>query len=268
MEKIDKKRKIEQTENFKISRMKELIKPTKPHKHDGYHEFIILYDGAGVHTIDEVDYEVNPPTLFYLQGGQVHCWDFTQIPKGYVMIFKEEFLDEFNDIRQLLSNIPTQLKLKKDNKQLLVDFDMMMNEFASEDTNELILKNYLNIIIYKLNDLINTSQQSSNTENILISQFKKLVNKYYKTHRDISFYAEHLNVTNRKLSSLCSADLGRPASSIITERLVMESKRLLRYTNNSISEIAFELHYTDPSHFVKFFRTKTNLTPLEFRKQF
>ncbi len=268
MERIDKKRKIERTEQFKISRMKEVIKPTKPHKHDGYHEFIILNEGTGIHTIDEQDYQVNPPTLFYLKGGQVHCWDFTQIPKGFVMIFKEAFLDEFNDIVQLLSNIPTQIKLNKDNKQLLANFELMMHEFTADNTNELVLKNYLNIIIYKLNDIVNSSQPGTTTENKLISQFKSLVDKHYKTHRDISFYAGQLNITKRKLGSLCSNDLGRPAGSIIAERLVMESKRLLRYTTNSISEIAFELQYTDPSHFVKFFKTKTNLTPLEFRKRF
>ncbi|MCT4647166.1 MAG: helix-turn-helix domain-containing protein [Carboxylicivirga sp.] len=102
----------------------------------------------------------------------------------------------------------------------------------------------------------------------VVVRYKQLVDNYYKSHKDIGFYADLLSITNRKLSQLCSAEIGRPAGSVISERLVMESKRLLRYTNNSISEIAFELEYTDPSHFVKFFKSKTNLTPLEFRKRF
>jgi AraC-like DNA-binding protein len=267
MEPIGKKNKINKEQLFKISRMKEVIKPTKPHKHAGYHEFIILDEGAGIHTIDEQDYEVNPPTLFYLKNGQVHCWDFTQIPKGYVMIFKEEFLDEFNNIAHLLTSIPTHMRVSKDYRSIFSDFELMMNEYKSSGTNTQILKSYLNIIIYKICDLLqNTNAVAS--EHKSISIFKSLVDKHYKTHKTIGFYADQLGMTNRSLSNLCSKELGRPASSIISERLVMESKRLLRYTSNTISEIAFELQYTDPSHFVKFFKSKTNLTPMEFRKKF
>ena len=267
MEQIGKKNKIEKEQVFKISRMKEVIKPTKPHKHAGYHEFIILSEGAGLHTIDDTDYDVNPPSLFYLQGGQVHCWDFTKIPKGFVMIFKEAFLDEFNDVASLLSKIPTQMKLTN-SKGLLTDFEMMMHEYKSDNCNELILKSYLNVIIYKINDMVASVKESSQQENMTITRFKALIEKHYKEQKELSFYAGKLNVTKRKLSNLCSAEIGRPASALITERLVMESKRLLRYTENSISEIAFALQYSDPSYFIKFFKAKTNLTPLEFRKKF
>ncbi|WP_430817717.1 AraC family transcriptional regulator [Carboxylicivirga sp. RSCT41] len=267
MKTIDKKNKIEKELVFKISRMKEVIKPTKPHKHAGYHEFIILNEGAGVHTIDDTDYEVNPPALFYLNGEQVHCWDFTQIPKGYVMIFKEAFLDEFNDIEPLLSSIPTHMRLGKDNKHLLSDFDLMMKEFDSSRPNQLVLKSYLNVIIYKINELVTRNSQAKGDDKT-VSAFKALVDKHYKTEKELGFYADQLHITKRRLSTLCSAEVGRPASSIITERLVMESKRLLRYTNNTISEIAHELQYSDASYFVKFFKSKTNLTPLEYRKRF
>ncbi|MCG8580872.1 MAG: AraC family transcriptional regulator [Bacteroidales bacterium] len=267
MKAIDKKNKIDKEHVFKISRMKEVIKPTKPHKHAGYHEFIILYEGAGIHTIDETDYEVNPPTLFYLNGEQVHCWDFTQIPKGYVMIFKEAFLDEFNDVAQLLSTIPTYMRLGKENKHIFSDFELMMKEFSSSSPNKLVLRSYLNVIIYKINELV-THNAYTKGDNKTVSAFKALVDKHYKTEKELGFYADQLHITKRKLTTLCTGELGRPASSIITERLVMESKRLLRYTNNTISEIAYELQYSDSSYFVKFFKSKTNLTPLEYRKRF
>ncbi|TRX70587.1 AraC family transcriptional regulator [Carboxylicivirga sp. M1479] len=267
MKNISSKNKIENEQLFKISRMKEVIKPTKPHKHAGYHELIILHEGAGIHTIDETDYEVNPPSLFYLKGGQVHCWEFTQIPKGYVMIFKEAFLDEFNDAAQLLSLFPSYLRLGKNDKNILQDFALMMSEFESANPNQQVLKSYLNVIIYKVNELAKTLSISK-VEDKTVVAFKALVDQWYKEEKEITFYAGHLNITKRKLSTLCSKELGRPASSIIAERLVMESKRLLRYTNNTISEVAYELEYSDSSHFVKFFKSKTNLTPTEYRMKF
>lgn len=267
MEMIGRKNKIDQTQEFKISRMKEVIKPTVPHKHAGYHELIILSGGAGVHTIDEKDYEVNPPTLFYLKKGQVHCWDFTQIPKGYVMIFKETFLNDYYDVVRILSTLPALIRIGDDRKHIYNDFESIMYECESALPNQMIIKTYLNVIIYKINDLLK-GQNVNNAENKTIGDYKILVDRYYKTQKEIGFYADKLNVTNRKLSLMCSRELGRPASAIIIERIVMESKRLLRYTSSTISEIAFDMNFTDPSHFVKFFKAKTNLTPLEVRKRF
>jgi AraC-like DNA-binding protein len=66
---------------------------------------------------------------------------------------------------------------------------------------------------------------------------------------------------------MCKQEIGRSASSLISDRIVMESKRLLKYTDKTISEIAFELNYNDPSYFAKFFKQSTNLTPGEYRIQ-
>ena len=73
------KKKIADDVLLKVSRMKPVIKPTKPHKHAGYHELIILSKGLGYHTINDQNYEVKPMMGFYLKPGQVHCWNFTQI---------------------------------------------------------------------------------------------------------------------------------------------------------------------------------------------
>ena len=84
------KKKIEDELLIKVSRMKPVIKPTKPHKHDGYHELIFLNNGSGSHKIDDDIFEVLPPVGFFLRNGQVHCWDFCQIPEGFVILFKEQ----------------------------------------------------------------------------------------------------------------------------------------------------------------------------------
>ena len=54
-------------------------------KHAGYHELIFLSKGLGKHIIDDQTFEVNPFIGFYLKPGQVHCWDFSPIPEGFVI---------------------------------------------------------------------------------------------------------------------------------------------------------------------------------------
>jgi len=131
MEPIDVKRKIDISKEFKISRMKEKNKPTKPHRHDEYHEFIFLHGCAGIHTIDETDHDGNPPTLFYLKPGQVHCWDFTKIPKGFVLIFKDLFVEEFINAKQHLNQMSPALSFGEDSRSLNTDFEQLLREYKS-----------------------------------------------------------------------------------------------------------------------------------------
>ncbi len=58
-----------------------------------------------------------------------------------------------------------------------------------------------------------------------------------------------------------------PASEIIIDRLILEAKRLLIYSDLNNKEVAYELNYEDPSYFARIFRRKTGLTPSAFRKQ-
>ncbi|HLR32545.1 MAG TPA: AraC family ligand binding domain-containing protein, partial [Fodinibius sp.] len=89
---IPKKSKIDYASDFKISRMKPKIKATDPHKHDEYHELIYLTGGTGFHTIDLQTYQIDVPSLFLVKAGEVHYWEFTEVPEGYVVIFRSDFL--------------------------------------------------------------------------------------------------------------------------------------------------------------------------------
>jgi len=77
---------------FKISRFNEQIKNTKPHKHDEYYELIFLSKGEGFYGIESDKYMISTPEFYFLKPGQLLFWEFTSIPKGFVISFK---LSEF-----------------------------------------------------------------------------------------------------------------------------------------------------------------------------
>jgi AraC-like DNA-binding protein len=68
---------------------------------------------------------------------------------------------------------------------------------------------------------------------------------------------------NRAIKSVS----GKTASDLIIERLILEAKRLLLFSDLSNKEVAFKLNYEDPSYFTRIFRRKTGLTPTEFRSK-
>jgi AraC family transcriptional activator of pobA len=83
---------------------------------------------------------------------------------------------------------------------------------------------------------------------------------------NVNFYAEHLNTTPQNLNAICRKEYGRSASNIIADHIIKEVKRLLLYTNGTISEIAFSLGFKDSSHFTKYFKRYTGETPKQFKK--
>ena len=92
-----------------------------------------------------------------------------------------------------------------------------------------------------------------------------MIERSNEEQKDLAFYAEQINVTKRKLSNICKKELGRPATSLLNEQLIMKSKRLLKHTFKTFSEIAYELIFTNPLYFVKFFKSNTSFTPGEYQ---
>src|SRR5215217_3167811 len=86
------KNKLNEKELFRIKRMKEVIKTTNPHGHKDYLEIIYLEQGAGFHQIDYNRFVVEPNSLYLVMPGQIHSWELTEIPKGFVAMIQKDFL--------------------------------------------------------------------------------------------------------------------------------------------------------------------------------
>jgi AraC-like DNA-binding protein len=101
----------------------------------------------------------------------------------------------------------------------------------------------------------------------LIRTFSSLVEQNYKQGHSVSFYADLLNKSPKTITNLFAQAHYQSPSEIIQERLHLEAVRLLKYTDKSIKEIAFELGYEDLPSFSRFFRNKSGQSPRDFRVQ-
>ncbi len=81
------------TGSLKLHLLKKEVRKTQPHKHNNYFELIFLSRGSGVHSIDAQSYEVEPPVVFFVRKEQIHYWELTAEPEGYVIIIKKAFID-------------------------------------------------------------------------------------------------------------------------------------------------------------------------------
>ena len=116
---------------------------------------------------------------------------------------------------------------------------------------------------YTRQDYIITEQ--NRTHSSITERFTKLVDTYYKNIRGVKEYADMLHVTPNHLNRLIKKQSQKTASSIIQDRLILEMKTMLKYSTKNISEIAFELNFTDVAHFSNYFKQATQTTPKSFR---
>ena len=99
-----------------------------------------------------------------------------------------------------------------------------------------------------------------------VEALRVLVEEHFRKERQIGFYAEKLAMTPDRLNDHVKRATGVTAGHMIRQRVLTEAKRQLVFTNQPINEIAYDLAFSDPSHFTRFFRKQTGMTPQAFRE--
>jgi AraC family transcriptional activator of pobA len=110
-------------------------------------------------------------------------------------------------------------------------------------------------------------QGFTSPQQLLLQKFLALVNNYYIEKRTVEEFAELLNITPHHLSQSVKSASGNNALSFINDRIMTEAKTLINFTNYGIAEIAYQLNFSDPANFGKFFKKHAGITPMEFRKK-
>lgn len=101
----------------------------------------------------------------------------------------------------------------------------------------------------------------------LFHEFLKLVSEYHCTERNVSFYADKLCLTPKYLSKVIRNASGKSAPQWIDSYVILEAKNMLKYSEMTIKEVVYRLHFPDASSFYKFFKAHTGVIPSEYRKK-
>ncbi|MBN1990503.1 MAG: AraC family transcriptional regulator [Bacteroidales bacterium] len=269
---IDTKSKLEQGLLFKISRFKEVIKKTKPHKHDEYYELVFLSEGQGFHSIDATRFIISAPEVYLLKPGELHYWQFTSIPKGFVVMVKD---DEFNLLRE--GNLIDSFNRVFEHKRIVfsdANFpeNLLEDIFAEFQRNAAYSKDIIHGLLYALlGRLLQYVQLDGEQPVMPQSVYERfvhlLVTDCPRLHK-VNQFAELLHTTPQNLNAACRKQRGKSASELVSGRLLLEAKRYILHTDNTISEVAHILSFTDASNFVKFFKRLEGVTPIQFREQY
>ncbi len=269
---IQTKNKLEEGLLFKISPFKEVIKKTRPHKHEEYFELIFLKEGEGFHTIEEEKFVVSTPEVYFLKPGQLHFWQFTSIPKGFVIIFRES---EFDALKE--SELAELYRLLSLNKRIGFSnhsypenlLQEIYAEFQASGTySRQIIHGLLKALFGKLLQLVDNEIQKPVVSLSLFDRFQQLLTKECPRLHKVNEFAALLHTTPQNLNSTCRKQAKKSAGELISERILLEAKRYILHTDFTVNEITELISFSDTSNFVKFFKKAEGTTPLQFRAKY
>jgi AraC-like DNA-binding protein len=247
------------------------------HKHSFY-EILWTEKGISKQIIDYTEYVVKPNNLFFISPNQVHHFEEWKPLTGGTILFTEDFyllnqtnkhmLFELSFLDNLYSN-PCIEFTKKEFDKILLLIDQIETEQSRKDKNPTIIQAYLHILLSQVQRHVEVNRQTFTSKKylILFKQFKAELEKHFLESKTAGFYATQLNITQHHLNLICKEITNNTATGIIRARSILEAKRLLTFTNKTISEIAFELNFTDSSYFAKTFKSIAKQTPQEFKNK-
>ncbi|WP_222982292.1 helix-turn-helix domain-containing protein [Flagellimonas meishanensis] len=229
--------------------------------------------------VDGVNVELLPNQMVTITNLHVVSFAKMDLPLAAIL-FNKEFYCVFDHDSEVSCNgilfygtqdlpiitIPEAQSIKYD---LL--YGMFIEEFATPDN---IQGDMLRMLLKRLiimstrlarEQLIVKSLDNGQVD--IIRRFNFLVDKHYKTKRKVSDYAEMLFKSPKTLSNLFATYNQKTPQQIIMERIALEAKRLINYTDRQNQEIAYELGFNDPAHFSKFFKKMFQISPTEYREK-
>jgi AraC-like DNA-binding protein len=253
----------------------------KAHRHDFY-ATILFTKGSGVHEIDFQKYDVSAGSLFFMSPGQIHSWELSKDIEGYLFFCLQDFY-EMHYVNQKLRNFPffgsvnfpRKLQLNKDE---LKENISLMQQLQKEYQSQNVMKDGLMLSLMSQIFILSTRQFSKDFDTLASSaslsyfkhyqEFETVVEQYFTNEKSITFYASLLNITSKHLNRITQTVVHKTATDVITERVILEAKRMLMYLDESLGEIAFRLGYEEYSYFVRVFRKTSGMTPTQFIKMY
>ena len=244
----------------------------------------VLYVPAGYElTVDFNHYKTEVPSLFFI------TYQLLDIKKGNtdeasliyynrdfycIQIHDKEVACDGLLFHNVFENPKVELS-DSENDIIKNLFENIKDELQSKDSSsEEMIKTYLKQIIiratrkWKVQNIETENLKINHQELDVFRDFSRYLEIHYREKHHVSDYAEMLHVAPKTLShKFKNLNLESPNQYIIN-RILLEAKRLLFYTDKTVKEIGYDLGYEDPAYFNRLFTQKVGSTPINFKKNY
>lgn len=251
------------------------------HTHDFY-DIAWVERGGFDYIVDTKTYHVEDKTILMFLPGGMHCLQNTGMVSGVTIDFTEEYFRSIDpawahiikyDIMDGMHVLP--IRNKESEKEIKNLINQLRQQIENRNGTVLTTASCYSTLTLLLCAVGNSPEHkaiknnaaiTNNPTHTLYLSFVDLVEKNFYKYHSVQFYAETLHVGNNTLNSCCKMNVCKTPLAVITDRILLEAKRMLLYTELRSNEISARLGFIEPAHFSNFFKKHMKITPLKYRE--
>ncbi|MEH6443713.1 MAG: 4-hydroxyphenylacetate catabolism regulatory protein HpaA [Oceanospirillaceae bacterium] len=253
------------------------------HHHDRFYQLHVVLNGIVRVHLDEVSFNAKGPMFFLTPPTVPHAFIIEEQATGHVITIRQQLIwqllgevDQQNWIGFINQPLCVELHaIENNNKASVERLLMLLNLLTQENSTRekahhmRAMQSLLQLIltdVCRLADKGVTQKNMAKEDIRIFHHFNELIEQHYRQHLSLTHYANHIKITEARLNNVCRRLSGLPSKRLIMDRLVQESRRLLRFSSMSVTEIGYHLGFKDPAYFARFFRRNAGVTASEFRE--
>ncbi len=280
--------KLEQDVDFTIHRNEELFSnfPTKsPLFRTSFYTVLILREGRGRYLVDDQSYVTRGNIIYFTNPGHLKGFEVEETLRGYIITFTESFLKQYvhenilDECPFLIGEVAPPNYPDREIFQIFDDLgSQLLQEYQSDSAYKYKVIGCLTVVLllkikecfWRAYDPLTEASTSSNItltfQRSLEAHFRDLLAGKCDRLFQVQDYAQAQYLHPNYFSTVIKYKTGKSVNSWIAEKTVAEAKALLARSSESVQEIAARLGFKDASHFSRFFKKQTKLSPLSFRQ--
>ncbi|WP_051711371.1 4-hydroxyphenylacetate catabolism regulatory protein HpaA [Andreprevotia chitinilytica] len=251
------------------------------HWHDRYFQVHYLETGQIRLNLEDRFHIARAPLIVLTPPTVPHAFVTESDSEGYVLTVRQELIwallptvgDWYGDPRSAQPACVELVQVPAEGARLSSLFRLLSDEFESERAGRadslIMLARMVFLTLFRLAGSANRGDDDARVrgcELALFQRFNVLIEARFREHWTLTRYAAEIGVTETRLNHICRRVAGMPSKRVIHERLLQEAKRLLCFSLAPVSQVAYELGYTDPAYFSRFFSREAGVSPRDFRR--
>lgn len=259
------------------ARAQQLTRNIKPHVHRDMFQLAFAATGHCLLSLDRHTQLVDGPCVVGIPSSVVHGFEFDEQGRGWVLTLADQLLTDRHrgqeaQLFEPLLQAPFVLRLHtapQEAEQLAWTFAHLLDEFQGNALGRgSSIDSLVRLLMIQLRRQLDQQAQEPDAPDptrALYARFRAMVERRYRAHWTVAAYAQELGCSQARLNRVCSLMTGRKANEVLLDRLGLEAQRHLIYTGAPVSSIAYDLGFSDPAYFSRFFKRHTGQAPGAWR---
>src|SRR6266481_7289682 len=235
--------------------------------------------------------KLDKPALYFKTPCQVVSWSKPQKwLKEYFIVFTENFILNYKVLADIIFELPffqlekaIPFEVEPDEVETLTGlYKQILNEYRSDNPDKFdLIASYTHALLIHVRRIYNRYIETDKEltahihqhDHSMVEEFRALIRKNILSgnmenhNRTVKYFASQLATHPNHLNAVVKRKTQKTAIAFIHEQLIHEAKSLLNQTELSVKEIAFNLGFSEPSHFNHFFKKQMRTTPVLYRKE-